>query len=738
MTPEDGQTKSSPSSVDIAKVLEKSINLLGPLEKPTVHRSLHHLAHTVKTKDFQDFLQKCGRQTSTSVLLDLPEVQQFDRDITSLHLGTLTTETDTMDKDYKEKELRSGYLHSPLMTTVDVAKRKAMKRFYERISDKMDSDWAVLKGKLMQQVTRANVSAAPPALPYGSDGGRNMMSFSQNARTVCSKAVADQQIFDLLSDINFRQSLGKVKQLSIDMCPQYRADLWPIWDLAIKLSSSDTTYEDLINKSLEFLQDQFVQHMQLTLKRAPPELLIGPRVDFQSLTGAYGMLTFSDPAFPSKPIHLWFLIYAYLRSGKNIDDVNKQGDRALEVMCHQIKQKLEGQPITVRVENTGNGGQFEDFLVSFINDGAPTWDKWTAQDWLWFQMKPLAQERMHDLDALLALQQQIAALPSSHFESGFYDVQLAFLTFQFSQGLTALAGHDNAQGLNATMMHLAVVLQKSRLLPMREPGPKFDFPLAFVEYSSQFGLNEQLRRLRVLDLDDRKAALERLMDRPVNATNELLGILEPNGQFHPGLLETAFKDAQEPRQEFLLLCEKAGYAALEQGQYREALKLLYNAQRYEEVLTAMSRALRLPLMAPGANLWDMGLRDELRLFFRVFEAEGHNLVPNIYQNRLWQQVRRLMAVNMFYEKSGNTEEALYFFDQQRFVDNLEEEDLLSEYPKLLAAYVAVLFNAFKSPPRVWPVLRERVIALQNFLASHEAKIPLSPKLQSDLATLALK
>jgi hypothetical protein len=143
-------------------------------------------------------------------------------------------------------------------------------------------------------------------------------------------------------------------------------------------------------------------------------------------------------------------------------------------------------------------------------------------------------------------------------------------------------------------------------------------------------------------------------------------------------------------------------------------------------------------MAPGANVWDMGLRDELRLFFRVFEAQGHNLVPNIYQNRIWQQVRRLMAVNMFYEKSANTEDALYFFDQQRFFDNLEEEDLLSEYPKLLTAYVAVLFNAFKSPPRVWPMLRERVIALQNFLASHEAKIPLSPKLQSDLATLALK
>eukprot|EP00397_Hematodinium_sp_SG-2012_P012736 GEMP01012914.1.p1 GENE.GEMP01012914.1~~GEMP01012914.1.p1 ORF type:complete len:788 (+),score=180.11 GEMP01012914.1:54-2417(+) len=734
-----------------AQVLERSTYLLGPLDHPTVHKSLHHLAHTVKQKNFDEFLHKCGRQTGTSGLLDLPKVQQFDRDITSLQLGTCS-EADMPG-------VQRTYLYTPLMTTVDAAKRKAMDSLYRGISDKMYTDWEVLKGRLMQQFGSrqpGHIGEAPTILALG-----------DTLHSPDAKSQVDQHIFDLLATLDFKTQLASVKKLSCDMCPQYREDLGAIWDLCITLSTSDANDPiALLERSCSFLESQFIAHLHGTLKKAPPELLIGPRSDFHSLAACYGMLFFSDPSFPSTQVHHWFLLYVYVRSGKQITEssIITQGDFALELVCRALEQKdasragnggganggrvcggtgsSVGMGVGLGVENTlaerarvemtGNGGIFEEFLVAYVNDGALTkWDNWTAQDWLWFQLK-----QVRDVGGLSMLQQQVSALPASHFESGFYDVQLSLLTFQFSQGLSLLRMHDPV-ALHSAMIHLAVLLQKSGLLSIKEPGPKLDLPAAFVDYSSQFGLNEQLRRLRVLDLEDRRAALERLMDRPVNATNELLGLLEPDGQFHPGLLEKAFEHAAVPRQEFLLLCEKAGYSALEQGQYREALKLLYNAQRYEKVLTTMTRALRLPLRAAGAGTWDMGLRDELRLFYRVFETQGHALVPNINQNRTWHTVRRLMAVDMFYEKCANAEDALYFFDQQRFFDQLEE-DLLTEYPALLSAYVAVLFTSFKSPPRIWPFLRERVSALQLFLASNGSKLSLSRKLQEDLSTLALK
>lgn len=510
--------------------------------------------------------------------------------------------------------------------------------------------------------------------------------------------------------------------------------------------------------------------MNATLKQAPADLPIGPRSDFHSLASCYGMLFFSDPSFPSTAVHYWFLVYIYVRSGKPVSNNSfqiTQGDTAIEEVCRALKVKEERSQLmlsrsgsaigsragsssigmgvmnmetsileSVRVENTGNGGIFEEFLTSYINSTPiAKWDNWTAQDWLWMQVKRIEDDS--DSAALADLQTQVAAVPISHFESGFYDVQLALLTLQFSHGLSLLRQRD-PQGLHSTMIHLALVLEKSGLLSINEQGTKFDLSAAFVEYTTQFGLNEQLRRLRVLDLEGRKMALERLMDRPVNATNELLGVLEPDGKFHPGLLEQAFENASEPRQEFLLLCEKAGRSALDQGQYREALKLLYNAQRYEDVLTAMTRALRLPLRAPGANTWDMGLREELRLFFRVFETLCHALLPNFNQNRSWHTVRRLMAVDVFHENAcTNADLALYFLDQQRFFDQLEE-DLLTEYPALLSAYVKVLLTGFKSPPRVWPSLRERVNQLQLFLASNGSKLSLSMKLQEELGALALK
>jgi len=204
-------------------------------------------------------------------------------------------------------------------------------------------------------------------------------------------------------------------------------------------------------------------------------------------------------------------------------------------------------------------------------------------------------------------------------------------------------------------------------------------------------------------------------------------------------LEKAFDDPRDPnsRQKFILLCKRAGLSALGQGHYREALKLLYNAGCYEELLTAMSLALRLPLRVPGANAWDMGLREELRNIFRVFESKGVTLMPNLNENRTWYTVRRLLALDMFYEKCNNAEDALVFFDQMRFFDHLEEE-LYAEYPTLFSSYVSVLFISFKSPPRLWPSLRDRVHSLQLFLACNGSKLPLSAKLQEDLAMLALK
>ena len=67
---------------------------------------------------------------------------------------------------------------------------------------------------------------------------------------------------------------------------------------------------------------------------------------------------------------------------------------------------------------------------------------------------------------------------------------------------------------------------------------------------------------------------------------------------------------------FFIILEPSLFCAFfYEGQYREALKLLYNAARYEEVLTAMARALRLPLRAPGASTWHMG-------WLRVLEIRG--------------------------------------------------------------------------------------------------------------------
>merc|ERR1712232_903473 len=114
------------------------------------------------------------------------------------------------------------------------------------------------------------------------------------------------------------------------------------------------------------------------------------------------------------------------------------------------------------------------------------------------------------------------------------------------------------------------------------PEMPLDVTSLVCDYASQFGCNNQLQYFRVLDLKGRVEAFKRLLLRGGVGTNdELLGYIDSSGRRRPGLLEsTLHEDGLGDRAEFINLCAQCGKSAFENGQYREAMRLLHLGRLY--------------------------------------------------------------------------------------------------------------------------------------------------------------
>mmetsp|Transcript_85444 Transcript_85444/g.242236 ORF Transcript_85444/g.242236 Transcript_85444/m.242236 type:complete len:824 (+) Transcript_85444:116-2587(+) len=412
----------------------------------------------------------------------------------------------------------------------------------------------------------------------------------------------------------------------------------------------------------------------------------------------------------------------------------------------------------------------------------------TVEDWLWFRIHALFIGAGDSLQApgfpqqLEALRQHVLSLPPSHYDPsaavvavGAGDpllgaaagpaaamsggpvgaamgvtqtlnfVKVLLLTAQYGQAVQHLRSQDRC--LRGPALHLALVLHRAGMLgELEAPNEPLNVTALVRDYASLFSCSDQLKYLRVLDLQDRVEALQAVLLRGSIGTNdELLGYIDDYGRHRPGLLERTLHEGSSGGDgaEFVELCARAGRLASERGQYREAIRLLHLGRCHSEVLHVLCRCLRLPVWRePTASAEAQQLGLDVQRFFGIYER---NLDRYALSSQAWATARKLYAARLFHSlcDQGRPEAALDVFDREQLLPLAEgaaaelDGELLAECPRVVGDYVGVLRHAASQGAVNAAALRARVRQLQSFLAVHSHRLALDQPTAAALAALAL-
>eukprot|EP00931_Biecheleriopsis_adriatica_P006585 TRINITY_DN107970_c0_g1_i1.p1 TRINITY_DN107970_c0_g1~~TRINITY_DN107970_c0_g1_i1.p1 ORF type:complete len:866 (-),score=183.12 TRINITY_DN107970_c0_g1_i1:87-2564(-) len=447
--------------------------------------------------------------------------------------------------------------------------------------------------------------------------------------------------------------------------------------------------------------------------------------------------------------------------------------------------------------------EFHDVLVSLLLGKTFAFGRLpegTVEDWLWYRLHSVHLAAKDDDQSpefkthLEALQQRAANLPPSNFDPGLVGtgsangagpsratpdfgpgpsatlsqmlpqggmtgatmqtlnpVKVLLLTAQFARAVQQLQSQDRS--LNGVALHMSLVLHKAGTLDaVSSIEQPFNVPAFLCDYASKFACRDQLQYFKALDVRARVKALQQLLLQGSKGANEeLLGFIDPNGRHRPGLLErTLQEDGMGDQAEFVELCAQAGRKACEQGQYREAIRLLHLGRCHSDVLQVLCRCLRLPIwreeVSASSTLQGEAtlLAQDIQRFFDIYER---NLDRYALSSKVWAVARKLYAARRFHAlcDRGQPEAALNIFDQEQLLPfgteqvSLAEtsDEIWAEYPGVVGDYVRVLCHAASHGAVANYALRDRCRQLQAFLAARCNRLVLDQQTNAALASLAM-
>merc|ERR1711988_1992006 len=224
----------------------------------------------------------------------------------------------------------------------------------------------------------------------------------------------------------------------------------------------------------------------------------------------------------------------------------------------------------------------------------------------------------------------------------------------------------------------------------------------------------QMRYLKVLDREDRVGALRELLVRG-GSSEDLIGFIQADGSHQPGLLEQSLGS----RDEFVAACRDAGRAAVAQGDYRDALKLLHLGEAYGEVITVMIRAIRLPTGTTNLALIGSDIEALLEIYRR--NVSQYNLPAN-----QWNQLLKLMSLlHLRRQANESPDAAVATFETLGLLDHFHE-DLQLEYVEILKLYLSLIGSLMNRPGYQMPILRQQVTKVSEWMAKYQiswAQVP---------------
>ncbi|CAE7557415.1 unnamed protein product [Symbiodinium natans] len=668
-------------------------------------------------------------------LLQTPQAQRLERDIADFTLapqGASSALQARADAEQPSLGLEEffGLRHERIIVeTVEESYRDCLRSCERQSFDRLQADWEEAKSQFLGNLQRLGQ-------------GSSVLALCNDGTTSSPAAVPPTQdspiIEALLSEAISPQLVQKIAQLSSSSCPAYQAEITECWSIVAQ--ELKITLGGITAGALTYLQNRFFDEVKSFVYNQADSRL-GGVPDAWSLVRAYGRLKFQTSNFPSAAVHVWYAAYVAARAGLVSLLLELPGRAAptsdrcpmLGAVCSLMARRLHavspqgvelaGCPEAdsadlLRADVEQESSFFHDVLVSLLLGRSFAFSRLpegTVEDWLWYRLHLVHLLGKDDQSPefkqqLEALRGQAASLPASHFDGGassggtgevpgvsaamtsmqtLNSVKALLLTGQFGRAVQQL--QDRA--LRPVALHMALVLQRAGTL---EAVAGLETPLnvsAFLcDYASSFRCAEQLRYFRALDVKERVQALQRLL-LSGGAVDELLGYIDPNGRHRPGLLErTLQEDGMGDQAEFVELCSRVGRQARDQGQYREAIRLLHLGRCYSEVLQVLCRCLRLPIwreeaIASGtaAQGEAMSLAQDIQRFFDIYER---NLDRYALSSQVWTVARKLYATRMFHSlcDRGQPEAALDVFDREQLLGDVDapaEAELASpSHPRL--------------------------------------------------------
>lgn len=752
----------------------------GPRNRRTaVHKSLEQLFGEARARS-QGY---SSAFSSLPRLLQSPQAQRLERDVADFTLAPqASTKQEDADPSVGLQEF-FGFRHERVIVEAVEESYRDCLRCCERHSfDRLQADWEEAKGQFLQNLQRLGENSAVLALC--SDG-------STVGAQAAIPPLQDAPIIDaLLSEPMSPQLVQKIAHLSSASCPAYQAELRECWNILGQ--ELNMTLQSITAGAIKYLQTRFFEEVKGFVYNHTEAL--GGIPDAWSMVKAHGRLKFQTASFPSNVTHVWYAAYVAARAGLSqlllqLPEVPGPAERCamLRPVCHLLARRMQAvQPGEIaplsgvsqidsadllRADVEESSG-FQDVLVSLLLGRGFAFGKLpegTVEDWLWYRLHLvhlLGQDDDQSPDFknhLEKLRNQAASLGPSHFENIDADgrvpgagvipgvpgvapamqtlnsVKVLLLTAQFGRALQQLQLQDRS--LRGVALHMALLLRRAGTLEaIKVLEAPMDVSAFLCDYASNFAAREQLQYFRALEVSERVQALQRLLLSGA-AGDELLGYIDPNGRHRPGLLEQSLQeDGMGDRSEFVELCSKAGRQACEQGQYREAIRLLHLGRCYSEVLQVLCRCLCLPIWREGHdNNEAMSLAQDIQRFFDIYER---NLDRYALSSQVWAVARKLYATRMFHSfcDRGEPENALDIFDREQLLalgtESAEaSEEIWAEYPRIVADYIRVLSHAAARGAMANYALHERLRQLQCFLARN--RLVLDQETHAALAKLGL-
>lgn len=780
------------------------------LRRMPVHKSLEQLFNEARARSQTLGSQATGTFASTSLprLLQTQKAQRLERDISTFSLATLRgagsggaatfgDRTETADKPSLGLSEFFGLRHERvILEAVEEAQRDCLRSCERHSWERLQADWEESKAQLLLGLQQLGESSGSLAMcSDGAVSGQVLVPPPQDAPIIDA----------MLSEPMSQQLVQKIGQLSCESCPPYQAELQECW--SILGHELKPTLSGITTGAIGYLQNQYMEEVKSFVFNNAANGRLGGIPDAWAQVCALGRLKFEAASFPSSTTHVWYAAFVAARAGiaSLLLELPQRAapcsDRCplLRPVCVLMARRLqcvtpsqtsdfaggvtqEADPADLLRADLGeDSSEFQEVLVSLLLGRSFAFGRLpegTVKDWLWYRLHAVHLAAKDDDQSpefkqqLEDLRQRAASLPPSHFDAGLLagsssalgersigvgamqtlnSVKVLLLTGQLGQALQQLQTQDRR--LRGAALHMALVLQRAGTLEaVSSMEPRFNVSAFLRDYAGRFASRDQLQYLRALKPAERVEALQKLLlHGGAGASDELLGFIDPNGRHRPGLLErTLQEDGMGDQAEFVDLCARAGHAACQQGQYREALRLLHLGRCYSEVLQVLCRCLRLPIwreesstMGAASQSEAAALAQDIQRFFDIYER---NLDRYALSSQVWAGARQLYAARMFHAfcDRGQPEAALDIFDRQQLLpfagDGAATEardEIWAEYPRIVQDYVRVLQHAASRGAVTAHALQERLRQLQSFLAARCNRLVLDQETSGALAKLAM-